>query len=177
MVVSLQTRYLEENLTDLSNGFLNWETTLDDLTRYADLENSYFAQVNGEMAGYILSFDFNVAHKLSRPKVFFSILDQLKIDKEPVTSYRLCIGQVLVDISFRNRGIAKSLMATFIKSAREKYDLRLAGVHHDNRPSYHLHHKSAGMKLITAYGESGEFELMILDFRDTIDPGNRTRDF
>jgi GNAT superfamily N-acetyltransferase len=165
-VVALQRRYLKANLADLSNGFLEWETPLVDLIKYSDFDSTFTASIAGQLVAYVLAFDLEVAHQMTNPKQYLPVLDQLLFDGQPITDYRVCIGQILVDKPFRKRRIARQLFAAFIDSAREKYDLRLVGINEQNRGSYHLHHNILGMKPIGTFGERRDHLLLVLDMRE-----------
>jgi hypothetical protein len=102
---------------------------------------------------------------MTHPKQFLPILDELQFDGQPITNYRVCHGQILVDATFRKRGIALNLYTAFLDSARGRYDIRLTGVHKQNRISYNFHHNKLGMKTIGVFGEKGERQLLVLDMR------------
>ncbi len=154
-LVALQSRHLKSNLTDLTHGFLNWATPLTDLVKYADLNTSFTVSIAGELIAYMLTVDLGAAHQMTHPKLFLPMPDRAPFDEYPVTNYRACIGQVLVE----------RLYATFFETERERYGLRIVGIRKKNRASYCFCRIILGMKPIGTFGEKGEHQLLTGDLR------------
>ena len=164
-IVKLQTQNLIHKNTALPlEESLSWETNSIDL-KSLDSQNTILAKNCGNIVGYLLAFNLEVAGELSKEKGLVPRLGNIVFEGRQLADFNICIGQILVEKQFRGRSIAPKLYEQFIERAADDYDIRLAGVRNANLTSWNFHTQKLGMQKIGAYGQGDDHSILMLDLR------------
>ena len=120
------------------------------------------------MIWHIFSLNIVIAKKIPLISPFIEKFNNLKYENKKIKDYKITIaGQVLIDKSFRGKGILEKLWKSFAKNLSKNYDLIVTGISSSNPRSYYACTKKLNMKLIGKGFEKGkQWYLLAYDLKN-----------